>query len=174
MEYIVLLISMLPAMIANMVPVVAEKLHILPRLAFPVDKGATFRGKRIFGDHKTLRGFVTGIISGTVTAMLLFYLPISFGWQSIFIAMLWGFLISTGALAGDAVKSFFKRQLGIASGGPFIPFDQIDYIVGAVALSALAFSWDINHVIFLTLFALIANPIVNLLSYALGIKKTFY
>jgi CDP-archaeol synthase len=36
-----------------------------------------------------------------------------------------GLLISFGALAGDSIKSFFKRQIGIRSGASWLVFDQL-------------------------------------------------
>jgi len=46
--------------------------------------------------------------------------------------LLFGFLMGFGALLGDMTKSFFKRRLGYAPGKPFIPFDQLDFVVGAL------------------------------------------
>jgi CDP-2,3-bis-(O-geranylgeranyl)-sn-glycerol synthase len=37
-------------------------------------------------------------------------------------------------MAGDAVKSFLKRRAGIRPGRPWIPFDQIDFVVGELVL----------------------------------------
>ena len=36
------------------------------------------------------------------------------------------------ALLGDLLKSFFKRRLTIAPGRPWIPFDEIDWVAGAL------------------------------------------
>lgn len=47
-----------------------------------------------------------------------------------------------GALAGDAIESFFKRQSGIAAGNSWFPFDQTDYIVGGLAMSLFVSAWD--------------------------------
>ena len=46
-----------------------------------------------------------------------------------------GPLFAIGALGGDALKSFFKRQVGIRPGGTWFPFDQIDYIIGGAIAS---------------------------------------
>jgi hypothetical protein len=45
-----------------------------------------------------------------------------------------GLRFGFGAVAGDAAKSFFKRRLAIAPGSPWIPFDQLDFAVGALVL----------------------------------------
>jgi CDP-2,3-bis-(O-geranylgeranyl)-sn-glycerol synthase len=37
---------------------------------------------------------------------------------------------------GDAVKSFFKRQIGVAPGASWIGFDQLDFFIGAYAFVA--------------------------------------
>jgi len=49
----------LPAGLANMTPIFAAKLPYLSRWSFPLDGYATFRGKRVFGSHKTIRGVLT-------------------------------------------------------------------------------------------------------------------
>jgi CDP-2,3-bis-(O-geranylgeranyl)-sn-glycerol synthase len=36
-----------------------------------------------------------------------------------------------GTAVGDAVKSFFKRRVGIAPGASWPVFDQIDFLLGA-------------------------------------------
>src|SRR3989344_1232844 len=115
----------LPAGIANVAPIFAAKWRLLESLNKPLDFGQTFRGKRILGDNKTIRGLIVGIIIGS-TAGLLF--------QN---SLLFGFLLSIGALGGDAFKSFVKRQVGIPSGKTWFPFDQLDYIIGALLLSTL-------------------------------------
>ena len=43
--------------------------------------------------------------------------------------------MSAGALIGDAVESYFKRQRRIPSGQPWFPFDQTDYIIGGLLFS---------------------------------------
>jgi CDP-diglyceride synthetase len=35
-------------------------------------------------------------------------------------------------MTGDAVKSFFKRRLGITPGKSWFPFDQLDFVLGAI------------------------------------------
>jgi len=45
------------------------------------------------------------------------------------------FSICFGALLGDIVESFFKRRKGIERGKDWIPFDQLDFIIGVLFLS---------------------------------------
>lgn len=43
-----------------------------------------------------------------------------------------------GALAGDVVKSFFKRRFGVASGARWPVADQLDFVFGAWVLCFVA------------------------------------
>ena len=54
---------------------------------------------------------------------------------------LWlGVLMGLGTGIGDAVKSFFKRQIGIAPGASWIGFDQLDFFVGSYAFASVLFA----------------------------------
>ena len=57
----------LPAYIANMAPVLSRG---VPFLNIPVDLGKTYRGKPLFGSHKTYRGFFFGIISAMIVCYI--------------------------------------------------------------------------------------------------------
>jgi CDP-2,3-bis-(O-geranylgeranyl)-sn-glycerol synthase len=39
-------------------------------------------------------------------------------------------------MAGDSVKNFVWRRLRIPPGAPWIPFDQLDFVLGALVLVA--------------------------------------
>ena len=122
------LLFFLPAGISNMVPVLASKLPGLSEWNAPLDAGKTYRGKRIFGKNKTWRGLISGTIAGTVVAMVVYGTFTDLRIELILI----GAAMSAGALIGDAVESFFKRQRGIQSGKAWFPFDQTDYIIGGL------------------------------------------
>jgi CDP-2,3-bis-(O-geranylgeranyl)-sn-glycerol synthase len=53
---------------------------------------------------------------------------------------LFGAILGCAALVGDAVKSYFKRRRGKEGGAPWVPFDQLDFVVFGLA-AAFAFSW---------------------------------
>lgn len=109
-----------------------------------MDFGLKFRGKELLGTHKTWRGFITGVLAGWLAFVILqlFVHHVHWGWvhtiatTSGYAKLPWivGPLMGVGALGGDAIKSFFKRQAGVASGKSWIPFDQLDYIIGAVLI----------------------------------------
>jgi CDP-2,3-bis-(O-geranylgeranyl)-sn-glycerol synthase len=135
---------LLPAAIANAAPVFGSVIPVLKKWEAPIDGGHTFHGERIFGAHKTWRGLLYGIVAATLTLWLQQLAAAYTSWAPYLSGpiqyetlptLLLGPLFAIGALGGDAVESFFKRQRGIKSGGTWIPFDQIDYIIGAIIVS---------------------------------------
>jgi len=80
------------------------------------------RGQRLFGSHKTVRGLLTGVIAASIIGLL----------QG---NVVMGTVMGLGALWGDAMKSFFKRQFKINPGARWSPWDQIDFVIGAIIFS---------------------------------------
>ncbi len=139
----------LPAGLANAAPVFAAKLPLLKHWNTPLDFGTSFRGQRIFGDHKTWRGLLFGILVAVTTAWIQhavwnrYYLDAEWLYSAGQTLDYWthgyliiGALMGAGALLGDAIKSFFKRRANVTPGKSWFPFDQIDYIIGGLLLSA--------------------------------------
>src|SRR5690606_16151771 len=133
-----------------------------------IDFGQSYRGKRILGDNKTWRGLVFGTMIAGLTGLLQHAInPSSDSYIIIFIV---GALLGFGALYGDAVESFFKRQRGVNSGSSWFPFDQTDYIIGAlIAVAPLQlFSWKQMAAIVITYFGL--HLLVAYLGFRLNLK----
>lgn len=136
-DLLIVLWFFIPAGVANVVPIIASKMPLIRRFDYPLDSYMSFRGYRILGDHKTWRGIIVGVLAGIVSALILalgqscdaMFSLCNFDKTISTITV--GLLLSFGALAGDALKSFFKRQMNIGSGKPWYVFDQIDYIIGA-------------------------------------------
>jgi CDP-2,3-bis-(O-geranylgeranyl)-sn-glycerol synthase len=170
----------LPAGMANMMPIPIAALPWLKRLNAPIDFGRTFRGKRVFGSHKTWRGLVTGIVFGTFTLWLQQLLVAHSGWLQTWTArvdyaqlsvLLLGPLFALGALGGDAIESFFKRQVGIPPGQGWFPFDQTDYIIGAVAVSIPFVSLGLLQYLLLILIWFVISAVASVIGYLLGLKE---
>jgi CDP-2,3-bis-(O-geranylgeranyl)-sn-glycerol synthase len=132
----------------------------------PIDLGRKFiDGKAIFGRNKTFRGFFVGLVVGTSVGLLespVFNYPLMFG-----------LLLSLGALFGDLAGAFLKRRLGIAPGNLLPIVDQVDFVVGALIFSLLLspsmLTWE------LALTVLLITPPIHLLTnfaaYKLGLKS---
>jgi CDP-2,3-bis-(O-geranylgeranyl)-sn-glycerol synthase len=132
-ELLWFLVFFIPAYIANMAPVFVRKLNFL---AYPIDGGATVRGRRMLGANKTWRGLIFGTLLGGVAGAVMQYTGLPFTWW-------WGFFLGFAALLGDSIKSFFKRQFDVRPGGRWMPWDQLDFIIVAFLMSLLfvRFSW---------------------------------
>lgn len=149
----------------------------------PLDGGKTFTdGRRMLGDHKTLRGFALGTAAGIIMAglqiILVTYLVPS-GDSDIIVTFPLAIALAMpfGALAGDAIKSFAKRRLGMKDGSMFPVADQLDFVIGALVFGALADpGWFFGHFSLYTIITviLITFPLQlfhNLVAVALGKKK---
>jgi CDP-2,3-bis-(O-geranylgeranyl)-sn-glycerol synthase len=146
-----------PAYCANAVPVIAGG-------GTPLDFGRKFfDGKPIFGKNKTLQGFVFGLVVGTFVGLSESML---FGYNILF-----GLLLSLGALFGDLAGAFLKRRLGIPPGGLLPIIDQVDFVVGAIlfSLPLQILYLDLGIVV------LVITPPIHLLTnyvaYKLGLKN---
>jgi hypothetical protein len=62
-----------------------------------------------------------------------------------------GLLLSIGALTGNTLKSILKRQAGIKPGVSWFPYDEVDYIVGALIFTLPIIQLDLR-VYFMILF----------------------
>ncbi|MBD3296721.1 MAG: CDP-archaeol synthase [Candidatus Omnitrophica bacterium] len=145
---------LLPAALANHnascgehLPLPGPLKRFLAKTAVPVDLGRTWNGGHIFGKNKTWRGILVGMLTGIIVAGLqaLLYFNFRFFAATTLVDytnvnfILFGFLMGTGALSGDLIESFIKRRLGKPSGRPWFPWDQADWILGAVAMSSFMY-----------------------------------
>lgn len=145
-----------------------------------MDFGAKFRGKRIFGAHKTWRGLVAGIVAATLVLWLQQYLAGHVAWfaentsQVDYLALptlILGPLFAIGALGGDAIESFFKRQRNVAPGKGWFPFDQLDYIIGGAIITAPFVALSFAQYAWLVFLWLVAHLAFSGLGYLLGLKE---
>ncbi|MBI3035011.1 CDP-2,3-bis-(O-geranylgeranyl)-sn-glycerol synthase [Candidatus Woesearchaeota archaeon] len=164
---------MLPAYFANMAPVMVKKVDLF---AFPIDFNKRLNNKPILGKNKTFRGLVFGIVFAVVIAYIQFLLydvgffkGISFlnykNW------LLFGFLMGLGALIGDLAKSFFKRGLGLKPGAKFIPFDQTDFVIGALIFIMPVFKVNLKIFIAALLLSFALHIIVNHIAFYLKVRN---
>jgi CDP-2,3-bis-(O-geranylgeranyl)-sn-glycerol synthase len=167
----------LPAYLANMSPVLVQ--GRFERLATPMDGGRSFRGQRILGDHKTWRGLVAGIVVGTVVYQLqglLHDAGVGAGLALVDHAehpALPGFLMGLGTGVGDAVKSFFKRRVGIAPGASWPVFDQLDFFAGAYVFVSAVYAPPLLPTLACLPIVLAGSIAVTAVGWALGLKEAW-
>lgn len=188
----------LPAYVANMTPPVTAKLF--PKWDAPIDGGRTHRdGRPVLGRSKTWRGLVTGAVAAALVAAAQSLVHRTdwtlsdFGYTAlgnVAAPLAIGFSLGFGAVAGDAVKSYFKRRTGRQGGAPWIPFDQLDFVVFGLAASFLTATvlflagatrhWFLEGFVYgdgwiRLLIVVLATPLlhllVNFIAYKLGFKE---
>lgn len=157
----------LPAYIANMTPPLLSKIKFIQGFNKPMDFGRNFSdGKRIFGEGKTWLGFILGIICGTI-----FGFAQSFAAFEPKMSLLLAFLLSSGGLTGDLVKSFFKRRVGLERGKSWPVMDQLDFVVAAFAFSLFVFPFNWKYFLVVIVLTPILHLVTNIIGWKLGFKK---
>jgi CDP-2,3-bis-(O-geranylgeranyl)-sn-glycerol synthase len=130
--------------------------------------------RRWLGSHKTVLGLAAGLAAALAMAWVLSLVgaarlqPAARPWW------LHGLLCGAGALGGDACKSFFKRRRGIPPGGRWIPFDQLDFQIGALLLAGHGAGLGARDVAVLLAGGFLGALAVNHLAFRLGIKQTMW
>ena len=155
-----LLYFMAPAYVANMAPPFVRYWKGWNR---PISRDG-------LGEHKTVIGFGIGVLA----AVAVTFIQSRVAWRGALVAYdHWaalGLRFGVGAMGGDSAKSFVKRRLGIAPGDPWMPWDQLDFALGALALvwGVAALSWaDLATILLLTV---AGHGLVNHLGYWIGIR----
>jgi CDP-2,3-bis-(O-geranylgeranyl)-sn-glycerol synthase len=167
-----------PAYVANATPVLVGG-------GIPMDFGRNFFDRRrVFGDGKTIRGFIGGIIGGVLVGVFEAFISSYVIYEAGKLTVLSpisidtlqctpprAFLLSLGALVGDLLGSFIKRRMGFKRGAPAPILDQLTFLVGAFVLVSLVFPFQWEYAVIL----LIATPLIHLAanaaSHLLGLKK---
>lgn len=170
----------LPAAFANVTPILVAPLPVLSHWNTPIDGGKTWREKRILGSHKTWRGFFFGVgiamivcwlqgIAYEESMWLRDHLDMDYTLEN---TLVLGAMLGAGALLGDAVESFFKRQIGVRPGKVWFPWDQLDYILGALFMSlfAVILPWGAYVWIFCLWFVM--HLLFSVIGYFLKLKDS--
>ncbi|MDI6640340.1 MAG: CDP-2,3-bis-(O-geranylgeranyl)-sn-glycerol synthase [Methanocellales archaeon] len=157
---------MLPAYVTN-------AFAVLTGGGRPIDLGKNFLdGRRIFGDGKTWKGLIGGIVVGMCTGSAQTVLLPSFGPFPLLVL----FCLTFGALFGDLCKSFIKRRLDMERGAKAPIMDQLDFVLGAwLFLILFAHPWFIEnftsyHVIVILVITPLLHRIINIIGHKLGKK----
>ena len=151
----------LPAYVANMAPILFKKVKL----------GDVPVSVKYFGKHKTWRGIMSAAIVGVIVFWIQKMLYIN-GFQEFAVidyrhfSVVVGLLLGLGAILGDLVESYYKRKAQIPEGKPWIPFDQLDFVIGALVLVSFVYVPPAN----VALVLLIASPLLSMLFHFLGYK----
>jgi CDP-2,3-bis-(O-geranylgeranyl)-sn-glycerol synthase len=159
-----LLYLMAPAYVADMAP---PFVRYWPWWNRPISE-------RWLGSHKTVVGFAFGVLAAVLTT----FAQSRIAWSGVpgpyedWVRL--GLLFGVGAMAGDSLKSFFKRRLRVAPGKPWIPADQLDYIVGALALVWGRFNLSWRDVVIIAFVSFAGHFVVTRIGYWLGVRDVTF
>jgi len=156
----------------------------LNRLATPIDRGARFRGRPLFGPNKTYRGVVAVGLGAAAGYALQGCFPSlqAPGLQSLPVPLLavFGFLLGVVCMLSELLNSLLKRQLGVSPGAPgsgwlapaFYVLDQVDFLLGAwlVVWPWVSPSWP--RVLWSVAFVLVVHQFISILGAALGMRSS--
>ena len=140
--------------------------NLCAKFAVPLDQGLVLRGKRVFGDNKTLRGLIVMVLGsmigmhlqGSLYSVEVFHRLSFFDYSEIDLSWA-GAALGLGFILGELPNSFVKRQCNVAPGGRgtglffwfFTVLDQIDSIIGCLVAAALTFWVPDRTVVMLTI-----------------------
>jgi len=133
-----------------------------------VDFGKTLPdGERILGDHKTMRGLLSGLIIGTTVGIFESFL------SGVNMTAMAAFA-SAGALLGDLAGAFVKRRMHIQPGQPLPGVDQLDFVLGAVLAVCLIYAPTSGTLLILFCVTPPIHLLSNMCAYKLGLKSNFW
>lgn len=130
----------------------------------PLDAKRKIKGKRIFGDNKTIKGTASSLIAGTIIGLIEYpffhyMLPIAI-------------LLTIGANVGDLVGSFIKRRMNFKSGSSLPIMDQYGFFVFAILFALpLGNLPDLYGMLFLVILTGIAHVATNIGANKLKLKR---
>lgn len=149
----------LPAYIANAMPTILGG-------GVPIDGGKKMGdGRPVFGSHKTVRGFGVGVLFGSLVGF------VQAATLGPILRICSGILQGLGAMLGDLAGSFIKRRKGIKPGDPFPLLDQLDFVLGAVALSYLVEPFSLITFLLILSITPPLHVLTNVIAYLLKIKE---
>lgn len=175
-----------PVIVGGGLHIVAIRRGLWPRLGrLPLDGGLTWRGRRLLGDNKTVRGAVVMVAATSLASGLVGLALGGNGPAARDLApaaahpLAWGALLGAGYVVGELPNSFLKRQLDVAPGaaarGPLRPLfwtvDQCDSLVGVLAAASLVAMPPLALCAVLVVVTIVVHPLAALIMKQLGLKS---
>lgn len=175
-----------PLLVSAALSGIVLRFDLFTVLRRPIDHGAIFRGRRLFGDGKTWRGVAVAVVGSfgavAVQQAIRTHVPalLQVADYGAIDPLSFGGAMGLGAMAGELPNSFTKRQLGIASGKTtrgwravvFYAWDQVDLLTGSWPLIIPWVRPSALLVVTSFVVALAVHPLVALVGYVVGARKS--
>ena len=154
-------------------------------LKHPLDGGATFRGRRVFGDNKSWRGALVMAGGALVCALLLSRWP--WYWSRLPAPiqsagpLVFGASSGLGMVLAELPGSFLKRQRGIAPGAQethstvgllLSLWDQGDFVLGVWLVLAPVWKMPLRQAAFCFAVVAAVHLALSSIGFAIGARKT--
>ena len=182
--------SMLPVIIGGIFNMLFVKIKALSFLKVPVDGGKSLKGKRIFGDSKSLLGFI-GMMLGTAIAAAIWGATLKYmGLEHynliyknypniIYFNFLSGVVFGFAYMIFELPNSFLKRRFDIDAGsrGRFpvnvftFVYDQIDSMIGVMLVLAILARLSFAQYILAVILGGITHVLVNMILILFKVRK---
>ena len=189
-----LYITLLGAVIPGIINSIFCKLNILKCLKKPIDLNKSFIDKkRIFGDHKTWKGFIGYIVFNIIFAVLLGLLwkatnleHLNFFYMNhentFLYNVLVGFLVGLFYALFELPNSFLKRRIDIPPGKTttgfkkvfFVILDQADSVFGVALVVWFFYPIGIGIYLLYILVGTVTHLLINMLLYFLHLRKNMF
>jgi CDP-2,3-bis-(O-geranylgeranyl)-sn-glycerol synthase len=167
----------------------ANALATLPRgRGPPMDFGRNaWDGRRMLGPSKTWSGFLFGTLAAVpivlLQAWLILIAPPNLQLvpqyaPTVIDALPVAFLLTGGALTGDALGSFIKRRLDFGSGARVIGLDQLPFVLFPLALGLWLYPsifvptfFSLEALLWVLLLTVGLHTLFNWIGFKIGTKK---
>ena len=166
-----------PLIVANIFhQAVVVKSDFLHFLAIPIDGQSIFRGERLFGAHKTVRGI---IVVAAITSIATYLISFTYTFPFLMHPALFGLLIGGAYMLAELPNSFLKRRLNIHEGARgkgwvgscFAFFDHADSVLGAAIALFFLVHLDYATLAAFSVFGILLHHVIERLLHALGYRK---
>ncbi len=175
-----------PLLVAAALSGVVIRFDLAHALYRPIDAGRSSRGRRVLGDGKTWRGVATAVVGCVIAVAVQKYAlwplarPIALLDYSRASPLALGLALGVGATAGELPNSFVKRRVGIPAGGTkrgpsrvvFYLWDQLDLLTLTWPLLLFWVTPRARDLGISVGLALVVHPLVALIGYLVGARKT--
>ncbi len=154
----------------------------------PLDFGRAWPdGRRVCGPSKSWSGFLAGTLGAAPFALVQAWLVLiappdlqlvpQYG-PSVVAAIPVAFILSGGALVGDAFGSFLKRRLGRESGARSVGLDQLPFVLTPIGLGLVLFPsifvptfFSLEALLWILLLTFSLHLSFNWIGFRIGTKK---
>lgn len=187
-------VTLMSSVLAGIINSLWCKLKVMKKLQIPMDGGKSLKdGKRIFGDHKTWKGFI-GYIIWNMVCMVVWGLICKIAGLETYNMLYTNyentilFNLAAGALVGfgyalfELPNSFLKRRLGIEPGKSisgvlkafFVFFDQADSVFGCVLVVCIFAPMSVGFYFLYVVVGAVTHIIINMLLYVCRLRKNMF